>query len=37
MIKRAGFDLWSIGPDGENSACFGLPEEGEEYDDIGNW
>jgi len=37
MIKRSGFDLWSIGPDGENSACFGIPEEGEDYDDIGNW
>ncbi|MEC9476085.1 MAG: prepilin-type N-terminal cleavage/methylation domain-containing protein [Planctomycetota bacterium] len=37
MIKRSGFDLWSIGPDGDNAACFGLPDEGEEYDDIGNW
>ncbi|MGE4619487.1 MAG: hypothetical protein AAEJ04_06740, partial [Planctomycetota bacterium] len=37
MIKRSGFDLWSLGPDMENQACFGLPEEGEEYDDIGNW
>ncbi|MGE4603225.1 MAG: prepilin-type N-terminal cleavage/methylation domain-containing protein [Planctomycetota bacterium] len=37
MIKRSGYDLWSVGPDGENSACYGVPEEGEEYDDIGNW
>jgi len=37
MLKRRGFDLWSIGPDGENEACFGYPEEDEEYDDIGNW
>ena len=37
MIRRSGYDLWSAGRDGENEACFGIPEEGEEYDDIGNW
>ena len=37
MLKRRGFDLWSVGPDGVNDACFGHPEEDEEYDDIGNW
>ncbi len=37
MLKRRGFDLWSVGPDGVNDACFGYPEEDEEYDDIGNW
>ncbi|OUU23805.1 MAG: hypothetical protein CBC13_04635 [Planctomycetia bacterium TMED53] len=37
MLKRRGFDLWSKGPDGVNDACFGYPEEDEEYDDIGNW
>ncbi len=37
MIRRSSYDLWSIGPDSENDACYGVPEEGEEYDDIGNW
>jgi prepilin-type N-terminal cleavage/methylation domain-containing protein len=37
MIRRSGYDRWSAGRDGENEACFGSPEEGEEYDDIGNW
>lgn len=37
MLKRRKYDLWSIGPDGENQACFGYAEEDEEYDDIGNW
>lgn len=36
MIKEASFDLWSIGPDGVNTACYG-PDNDEESDDIGNW
>ena len=36
MIKESSFDLWSIGPDGINSACEG-PDFDEESDDIGNW
>ena len=38
MIKRSSFDLWSIGPNGVNEACYGrdaFEEEG--FDDIGNW
>ncbi|MDE0959459.1 MAG: prepilin-type N-terminal cleavage/methylation domain-containing protein [Planctomycetota bacterium] len=37
MIRRSGFDLWSAGPDSVNDAWYGVSEEGEEYDDIGNW
>lgn len=36
MIRPKSFDLWSIGPDGINQACYGRPDKDdeEEYDDI---
>ena len=38
MVKPSSFDLWSVGPDGKNDACYGLDEvQKESCDDIGNW
>jgi len=34
MINPKSFDLWSLGVDGKNQACYGRDEAG---DDIGNW
>jgi prepilin-type N-terminal cleavage/methylation domain-containing protein len=37
MIKKSSFDLWSIGPNGINEACYGLDATKEAgYDDITN-
>ncbi len=38
MVKPNSFDLWSVGPDGKNDACYGRDEiQKESCDDIGNW
>jgi prepilin-type N-terminal cleavage/methylation domain-containing protein len=34
MVKPKSFDVWSCGPNGQNEACYGTDELG---DDIGNW
>ena len=34
MIKPKSFDVWSIGPNEINEACYGQDETG---DDVGNW
>ncbi len=37
MINERSYDLWSIGPNGKNDSCYGLTDDDEDSDDIGNW